>query len=156
VQEELVGIGAKTAFGRTPDVSGSLTIDGTTVTEVEVEADLTTLRSNESRRDGTLSRQALETALFPTATFGLTAPIDFGDVADGDTVTIDAAGSMTIHGVTRDVAIALEARLERNTIIVTGSLEIVFADYDIDKPVSVAVLSIEDRGVMELQLFFTK
>ncbi len=156
VQEELAGIGAKTAFGRTPDVSGSLTIDGTTVKEVEVEADLTTLQSDESRRDGQLSQQGIETARFPTATFSLTEPIDVGDVTEGETVSVDAAGSMTIHGVTRDVTIALEARLENNVIIVTGSLAIIFADYDIAKPVSAVVLSIEDRGVMELQLFFTK
>src|SRR6478735_5603738 len=31
VQEQLVGIGAKTAVGRTPKVTGSLTLEGTTV-----------------------------------------------------------------------------------------------------------------------------
>jgi hypothetical protein len=31
VQEELVGIGAKTAVGRTPDVTGTVTLDGTTI-----------------------------------------------------------------------------------------------------------------------------
>ena len=38
----------------------------------------------------------------------------------------------------------------------TGSLPIAFADYNITKPNSFAVLSIEDTGTMELQLFFTK
>src|SRR5687767_11274129 len=31
VQEELAGIGAKSAVGRTPDVTGTLVLDGTTV-----------------------------------------------------------------------------------------------------------------------------
>jgi len=39
---------------------------------------------------------------------------------------------------------------------VVGSLPIVFADYDIQKPTSFAVLSVEDNGVMEFQLHFTK
>lgn len=156
VQEELAGIGAKTAFGRTPEVSGSMTIDGTTVTGVEIEGDLTALQSDESRRDGSLSRQSIETSQFPTATFVLTTPIDFGEVSEGETVSVEAEGELTIHGVTNEVTIALDATLENDTIIVTGSTPIRFADYDIEKPTSVAVLSVEDNGEMELQLFFTK
>lgn len=156
VQEELVGIGAQTAFGRTPDVTGTLEIDGTTATAVDVEADLTTLQSDDARRDGTLANQAIETSRFPTATFALTEPIDFGDVAEGETVKVDAIGELTLHGVTREVTVPLEAKLEGDTIVVTGSIDIVFADYDIDEPTGAAVLSTEDHGVMELQLFFTK
>ena len=156
VQEELAGIGAKTAFGRTPEVSGTMTIEGTTVTAVEIEGDLTALQSDESRRDGSLSRQSIETAQFPTATFVLTSPIDFGPVTEGETVSVQAEGELTIHGVTNSVTIALDATLENDTIVVTGSIPIVFADYDIEKPVSAAVLSVEDRGEMELQLFFSR
>jgi polyisoprenoid-binding protein YceI len=156
VQEELVGIGAKTAFGRTPEVTGSMTIEGTSVTAVEVEGDLTALVSDSSRRDDSLSRQSIETSQFPTATFELTAPIDFGDVSDGETLSVDATGDLTIHGVTKAVTIALEASLENNTIVVTGSIGIIFADYDIEKPTAASVLSVDDHGEMELQLFFTK
>jgi polyisoprenoid-binding protein YceI len=156
VQEELAGIGAKTAFGRTPDVSGTLTITGTEATATEVEADLTTLQSDDGRRDGQLSQQAIETSQFPNATFELTEPIDFGDVADGTTIDVDAVGNLTLHGVTKEVTVPLQAKIEGDTIIVTGSIAITFADYDIEKPRSAAVLSVEDTGVMELQLFFTK
>ncbi len=156
VQEELAGIGAKTAFGRTPEVSGTMTIVGTTLTAVEIEGDLTALQSDESRRDGSLSRQSIETSQFPTAKFVLTEPIDFGDGAGGQTVSVDAVGELTIHGVTNAVTIALEASLKNGTIVVTGSIDIVFADYDIEKPTSVIVISVEDHGVMELQLFFSR
>jgi polyisoprenoid-binding protein YceI len=137
-------------------VSGTLTIDETTATAVDVEADLTTLQSDDGRRDGSLARQSIETSQFPTATFALTEPIDFGDVADGEPVKVDAVGELTLHGVTREVTVPLDAKLEGDTIIVTGSIDILFADYDIEKPSSAAVLSVEDQGVMELQLFFTK
>jgi len=50
----------------------------------------------------------------------------------------------------------LDTKLVKNVIVVTGQIDITFADYGIEKPVSVRVLSTEDRGVMELQLFFTK
>lgn len=157
VNEELVGVGAKTAFGRTPEVSGTMTIDGVTATEVDVDADLSTLESDESFRDGSIRNQALETGRFPTATFALTEPIDVQTVpAAGESVKVDAKGTLTLHGVTRDVTVPLEAKLVNDVIVVTGQIDIAFADYGIEKPVAARVLSIEDRGVMELQLFFTK
>ena len=39
---------------------------------------MTTLESDDDRRDGQLRRQAIQTEQFPTATFKLTSPIDLG------------------------------------------------------------------------------
>ena len=157
VEEELANVGAATAVGRTPDVTGSLTLSGTTISAAELTADLSTLQSDDDRRDGQLQRQALETGTFPTATFTLTEPIDLGSVpADGEVFSVTATGDLTLHGQTKSVQIPLEARLSGNVVTVTGSLEIVFADYGMEKPTSFIVLSIADRGTMELQLQFTK
>jgi hypothetical protein len=52
VQEELAGIGSTTAVGRTQSLEGSLVFDGETITDVEVAADLSTLTSDKSMRDG--------------------------------------------------------------------------------------------------------
>ncbi len=157
VQEVLGSIGANTAVGRTPAVSGTMTISGTTVTATEITADLTQLASDDQRRDGQLRRQGIETSQFPNATFKLTTPIELGSVpADGTAVKVTATGDLTLHGVTKSVQIAMAAKLSGGTIVVTGSLPIAFADYNITKPNSFAVLSIEDTGTMELQLFFTK
>ena len=71
-------------------MTGSVTFDGTTVTAVEMTADLTTLQSDNDRRDGQLRQQALETDTFPTATFTLTEPIQLDAVpADGEVVCRD-------------------------------------------------------------------
>jgi polyisoprenoid-binding protein YceI len=157
VQEQLAGIGGNTAVGRTPAVSGSLTIVGTKVTAATIEADLTGLKSDDNRRDGQLSRQGLETSTYPTATFSLSSPIDLGSVpADRTEISVTAAGKLTLHGQPKDVQIPLKAKLSGSTIVVTGSLEIAFADYGMSKPNSFAVLSIADIGTLELQLFFTK
>jgi polyisoprenoid-binding protein YceI len=157
VQEELANIGAATAVGRTPDVTGSVTFSGTTVTAVDMTADLTTLQSDDDRRDGQLRRQALETGTYPTATFTLTEPIELGTVpADGGVVTATATGDLTIHGQTRSVQVPIEARVSGDVVTVTGSTEIVFADYGISQPESFMVLSIDDRGIMEFQLQLTR
>jgi polyisoprenoid-binding protein YceI/nitrate reductase NapE component len=156
VQEQLASIGANTAVGRTPNVSGSLTISGTQVTAATITADLTTLQSDDQRRDGQLARQGIQTSQFPTAAFTLTSPIDLGSVpADGQEIQVTATGTLTLHGQTKDVQIPLKARLTGSTITISGSLPIVFADYGIQKPNSFMVLTIADEGTVELQLFFT-
>ncbi|HET9521037.1 MAG TPA: YceI family protein [Candidatus Limnocylindrales bacterium] len=157
VEEELANVGAATAVGRTPDVTGSVTVSGTAITAAEFTADLTTLESDDDRRDGQLRRQGIETGTFPTATFTLTAPIDLGSVpAEGQVVSATATGDLMLHGVTNSVQIPLEARLSGSVITVTGSTTIVFADYDIEPPSSFIVLSIADQGILEVQLQLTK
>jgi polyisoprenoid-binding protein YceI len=155
VDETLAGNRANTAVGRTPEVTGTLTMSGTQITAVEVSADLTSLKSDDNRRDGQLQRQALETARFPQATFKLTAPIQLAAApADGQTITATATGELTLHGVTKAVQVPIEARLSGDVVTVVGSLEIQFADYSVEQPTSFAVLSIEDHGTMEFQVHF--
>jgi polyisoprenoid-binding protein YceI len=156
VAEELASIGATEAVGRTPDVSGSLEIEGTTVVAVLIEADFTTIVSNDSRRDNRI-QGALETSEFPTATFELSEAIDLGSIPDaGESVSVTARGDLTVHGVTNSIEIPLEAQLIDDVIVVVGSTEIVFADYGVEVPSAVIVVSAEDRGPIELQLFFTR
>jgi len=156
VEEELANVGAATAVGRTPDVSGSLTLDGAQITAVDISANLSTLQSDKSQRDGQLHRQSLETDQFPTATFSLTQPIDLGSVpADGQVIQATATGDLTIHGVTKSVQIPVEARVAGDVVTVTGTIEILFADYGMNRPTSFLVLSIADHGTMEFQLQFT-
>ena len=48
--------------------------------------------------------------------------------------------------MTKSVEIPIEAQLSGDVVTVTGSIEIVFADYGISQPNSFMVLSIADRG----------
>lgn len=157
VREELANIGATEAVGRTALVAGSLTIEGTTLVRAEITADLTGLQSDNGNRDRQLSRQGLETATYPTATFVLTAPVELGTVpVDGRVLEVTATGDITLHGVTRSVVIPLQARLEGGVIAVAGSLQIAFADFGIPKPQAMMVLSVEDHGVLEILVHFTR
>ena len=156
VAEELSGIGSTTAVGRTPEVSGTITIEGTTLTATSIEADLTALTTNDSRRDDR-ALGALDVDTYPTATFVLTQPIDLGEAASsGGPVAVTATGDLTIHGVTRSVQLPLEAQLTGTTIAVVGSLPITFADYDVELPSAPIVVSLDDNGTMEIQLLFTR
>ncbi len=157
VKEELATVGAQEAVGRTAAVTGSMTIDGTTISAVDITADLTQLQSDESNRDRQLQRQGIETATYPTATFKLTQPIELGSVpADGQVVDATATGDLTLHGVTKSVQIPLQARIDGGVISVAGSLPIQFADYGIQSPQGMIVLSVEDHGTLELLVHFAK
>ncbi|WP_436792554.1 YceI family protein [Actinospongicola halichondriae] len=156
VDEELASIGSTTAVGRTEQVEGSLTIEGTTVTAVEVTVDMDSLETDDSRRDGRM-RSALVTDEFPTSTFVLTQPIELGTLPDeGETISVTATGDLTIKDVTRSVDVALDARLVDGILVVVGSAPVVFEDYGVDKPSSAIVVSLADEGTMEFQLFFTR
>jgi polyisoprenoid-binding protein YceI len=156
IEEELAAIGSTTAVGRTGDVTGSITIEGSTLTAAGFEVDMTTITTNESRRDGRV-REALETGDNPSGSFTLTEPVELGaGAASGEPVAVTAAGDLVIHGVTRQVEIPLEAQLVDDTVVVTGSLDITFSDFDVDVPDSQVVLSVEDHGELEVQLLLTR
>ncbi len=60
IKEELATVGATTAVGRTPVLEGSLALDGATISNLTVEADLSQIVTNASRRDRAVQR-ALDT-----------------------------------------------------------------------------------------------
>jgi polyisoprenoid-binding protein YceI len=156
IDEQLSGIGSTTAVGRTPDVTGTITVDRSTVTAATIEADMSAITTNDSRRDHEV-QEALETSSYPTATFVLTEPIDLGSAAtSGEATTVTAVGDLTIHGVTTKVSIPLQVQLVDDTIVLVGSLDVTFSDYGVSVPTAPIVLSAADHGVVELQLFFTK
>lgn len=157
VKEELVGTGFTTAVGRTNDVSGSFVVEGNTAKSGSVEANLSTLKSDQSFRDNALRNQALETGRFPAATFTLTGEVALPEsLVAGQALTTALVGELTLHGVTKQVEIPIETTVSGEYLVVVGSIEIVFADYDIDRPSAQRVVSVEDRGIMELQLFFRR
>jgi polyisoprenoid-binding protein YceI len=153
VDEQLSGLGSTTAVGRTPAVDGTVTIEDTTVTAATIEADMTSITTNDSRRDDKV-QNALDTSTHPSATFTLTTPIELGDAAaSGTAVNVDATGELTVHGVTKTVTIPLQAQLVGGTVVIVGSTPITFADYGVTVPDAPIVLSASDTGTLELQLF---
>ena len=162
IKEELVGVGGKTVVGRTPDVKGSLIIIDETITTPEAEplitVNMASLMTDNSARDNALKNQAIETSKFPTATFSITEPISFSNQAESlDGFETDVTGTLTIHGVSREEIITINASFNGNTILIYGELgPILLKDYDIEKPRSAVVLSVEDNALMEFQIFFKK
>lgn len=157
IQEELASIGGNEAVGRTPDVTGSITIADNEVTDGSFEVDMTTLQSDDDRRDNQLKSRGLETDTFPTGTFALVEPLRLpADATSGEEATFSASGELTLHGVTNPVTIDLTAQFADGVIGINGSAPVTLADYDIEPPEGFSVLSVADEGTFEFQLFLTE
>jgi polyisoprenoid-binding protein YceI len=143
------------ATGRTPDVTGTFTISGNTVSDVSMTANLLTLTSDREMRDNRIKTLGLESEQFPEATFVLTEPIELPAEPElGETVNATAVGDFTLHGVERSVDIPVEGRWDGTFIQVVGNLPVVFADYDMETPNIAGFVTVKDEGEMEFQIWF--
>ena len=153
IDEELSGIGAYTAVGRSPRVEGEIVIDGAQVLSAVLRADLQGLVSDNANRDARVRPIFADRPV----TFTLTAPVDFGGVpADGQRVAVSARGVLRIGEVERDVVIELSADVTGSRLVVTGSTIITLADFGVSVPSAPVVLSVSDEATIELQLFLTR
>ncbi len=145
------------ANGRTKGVTGTLTVADGSVTEGTFTVDMTTLESDEGRRDSTIKNRGLESNTFPEATFAVTEPIELpADLADGATFEVTATGDLTLHGVTQPVTIDLTGKSTGGTFTVQGSAPIQMADYDIEPPNVGGFVTVEDTGSFEFIVNFEK
>ncbi|MCC6385871.1 MAG: YceI family protein [Dehalococcoidia bacterium] len=157
VVEELARVGTATAVGRTSGVTGTVVMTANSLQSAKITADMTTLKSDSGMRDGQLRNQGIEYSKFPTATFEVTEAMPLPEgLASGQAVKTTLKGKLTLHGVTKDVQVPVEAQLKDGLLVVVGNIDIKFADYAINKPQGASVLSIEDHGLMELQLILKK
>ena len=164
IDEELVGIGGKTVVGRTPGVEAQFTIEGTNIfltgneETATIVADMTELTTDDAGRNNAIKRQAIETSAYPEASFNIVESIDFSSATDLETgFEIEVSGDLTIHGVTRQEQIVLNVSFNGSRILVYGELApILLTNYEIDKPRSAVVLSVDDKATMEFQLYFKK
>ncbi|MFT3852950.1 MAG: YceI family protein [Ilumatobacteraceae bacterium] len=153
VKETLGGVDTE-AVGRSSGITGSLTVEGTTVTATELTIDMTTFSSDSSQRDSQFNGRIMQVSKFPTATFKLTSPIDLASIpAEGSTLDVKATGDLTLHGVTKSVTFDLTAQQGSGRIGVNGSTEITFADFGIDNP-SNGFAETGDTGTLEFVLVF--
>jgi polyisoprenoid-binding protein YceI len=145
------------AVGRTSAVTGTLAIDGTTVTAAKLTVDMTSVSSDQNRRDNQFQGRIMQTSTYPTSVFELTAPIDLGTVpTDSTPVSVTAKGKLTLHGVTKAVTVVLKAARSGSTFVVNGTIPVLFADYGIGNPSFSGVVSTEDHGELELKVIFAK
>jgi polyisoprenoid-binding protein YceI len=144
------------AAGRTSSVTGSVTIAGATVRKASFTVDMTTVSSDQQRRDNQFNGRIMDTASYPTATFTLSSPIVLPSIpVVGAQSSTQATGVLTMHGTSKPVTFTVKGQRTSSGIEVTGSIPIVFADWNIPNP-SFGPVSTDDHGVLEFLLVFKR
>lgn len=162
VREQLAVLVSPSEAVLTADrVSGRVALrrDGTFVRGSVVTVALDDLRSDNAQRDRFVKQQTLDTRTYPLAEFtptratGLSLPLR----TDGE-VGFKLSGTMTIHGVTREVTFDVTAARVGREIQVTARNAAAwrFADFGLQVPSVLSVLSIVDEIRLEVQLVATE
>ena len=147
VDERYLGVGVRTAVGRTSAVTGSVTVAGDSVQAADLRADMTTVHSDQARRDDTLRFRAIETDRYPTARFTLAGPVAMRARAQPTT------GTLTLHGRRAAIAVSVRGqRLSGGRLELVGSAPIRFASFAIEPPSVAGVVTVRDHGVLEFRL----
>ena len=158
VKEQLAFLDSPSeAVGRSTAVTGTMEVAGDTVEKVRIEADLTRLTSDETRRDNAIRQRGLESERYPTATLELAEPIQLESTpAQGEEVRGQGKGRLTVHGVTREVDLDLGGLWNGSTIQVVGQLPVKMSDFQIQAPRFGPVVSIQDGLAIDLNLVFER
>ena len=160
VQEQFANVDLPNdAIGETSDVKGAFTFDesGNIVSRVSIIwMNAAGLRSDESRRDNYLSRNAIRTAQYPEIVFvatgvsGLPWPLPTSGKHD-----FEIQGDLTVRDVTRPVTWEATAVLDGATVTGTANTAFTFGEFEMDVPVLVFLLSVDDNIRLELDFVAT-
>lgn len=143
-----------TVTGRTSDVSGTVTVDGLTVTAATIEIDVASIATDSGSRDAYFRDQALRVSEHPTAVFELAESITADNAPEpGVPVEHEITGDLTIAGVTQSVDFSAQLRLDDGAVRIAGQVPIVFADYGVQAP-SLGFVKVESEGFVEFDLVF--
>jgi polyisoprenoid-binding protein YceI len=165
VKEQFVGqTSPHEAVARTSAVTGQVTIarSGSSyqLSAATVTVQLGSLASvdqvagyNVTNRDRIVS-QTLDVSSFPTAVFQA-QPVTLPAGADsGSTVTVSVPGTLTIHGVTKNVTASVQFRVSGSTAQVAGSISTNMTAFGISPP-TVPFTSVQPAITLEFQLNLT-
>ncbi|HEU0072881.1 MAG TPA: YceI family protein [Dehalococcoidia bacterium] len=154
VEETLSGLPA-TAVGVTTDVTGEIYLtseglyDGA---ESKFMVDLSTLKTDESRRDNFVRDNVLQTREFQFAEFVIESVDGFpSGYVEGDEASLTLTGTMTIKDVSLPMTFTVLARQADDTLTATADTEFNMSDFGIDPP-QVAIAKAKDGVVLQVVL----
>lgn len=144
------------AVGTTNAIQGELWIDRTDPRRSRIgtmTVDISTLKSDQERRDSAIRNWWLESSRFPTAQFTPTAIRGLPEAyARGQEVFVQIEGRLRIRQVTRPVTFAARLLLDGNTLSGTATTTILMTDFGFDPPSILGILKAENQVNLELHL----
>lgn len=145
------------AVGKTNSVEGTFQVrtgNAPLVAGMNISIDLSTLKTDEERRDNYVRQNYLETDTYPKATFVSTCVQGLpASYSDGQTVQFQITGNLTLHGKTNKAVFDVQGKVEGQTVTGTATSTVFMTDYGIDPP-NLANIAISENKVL-LTLDFT-
>jgi len=156
--KERIALKTFETVGRSSEVSGSLEILDSQLTQATFEVDMKTFQSDSGGRDAQFNGRIMDTERYPTATFVLTKPITIVEKPkNGLTINSMATGNLTLRGTTKEVTFSLTGTLENSAITVIGQILIQFDEWKIPNPsVPLVFIYTEPNCILEFSLKFEK
>ncbi|GAA4265122.1 YceI family protein [Frondihabitans peucedani] len=137
-----------TVVGTTSKVDGTVTFDSGSISAADVTVSVKDIATDSSSRDEYFRTSAMETDIYPDATFRLTSPVSDTGLTSGKVSSFTATGTLTLHGVTREVEVPMKAALAGTGAEVSGSVPITFSDYKVTAP-SLGFVTVQKTGSVE-------
>ena len=149
VTEQLASVSLPNdAVVRTNALSGHVRLDGQ---ESVIEIDLLQLSSDSSYRDRYIRERMF--ANHPTGTFTVQGLDELPDgFTDGDMVSAQVDGELTVRGITTPLTFDIEARDDGDVVRILGRTTFSWDQLQIPKPTANAVVSLEDEVGVEVLL----
>lgn len=146
----------RTTSGSTKSVSGTVTIEGGTLTAGEIDVDMTAITSDSDVRDNNVRRKILLTDQYPNASFSVTEPVDLSGIPeDGAIAQIELTGDLTIMDQTNEITDTFDVARSGDRLLVAGDIHINRLDYGVETPEFVAA-SIDEEGEINIRLNLAK
>lgn len=150
-------LGFFTAVGWTRDIEGEIRLSQTEAGGLAFESgvitvEISTLQSDDSRRDERIQERHLESLKFPFAEFVITTVEGFPtDYVEGEEVQLTLIGDLTIRDQTRQETFIATVRLEGDTLSGSAETEINMVDYGFDPPEITGFLKAQDPATIEFE-----
>lgn len=144
-----------TVVGRTSEVTGEATIEGTTLTAGTVTVDLASVQTDDGSRDQYFATQAIDTNQFPEAVFTVAEDVDLAALAEEGSASVEVPGTVELNGQSQDASVAMEVNRTAEGLAITGSIDVTWSDYGVEAP-DMPVVTVEDAGQIEFSLQLTQ
>lgn len=146
----------KDTSGSTHDVTGTVTVTGTQLTQAKIVVAMDTLETDVEKRDINVRRGILHTEDYPEAVFAVDKPVSLDGITEDGTVGhVTVPGVLTLHGVSKNVDAPLDILRTGNRVIIGGTVPINRLDFDVQTPEFVAAV-IDEQGELNIRLTLEK
>ncbi|MDQ1568588.1 MAG: hypothetical protein QOF96_3468 [Actinomycetota bacterium] len=162
VREKLAQLPAPSdAVGRTGAITGQVTMadrgGAYSAENANFTVDVSQLKSDQDKRDNKIRSIGLETDKFPQATFAAPGPLSIPDDAvKGSAATVDAEGSLMLHGQTKKVKIPLQIQRSGAQIKIVGTYQFAWSDFGMSAPTLAPFVSVTGNPTLEFSLLMSK